>query len=73
MFIFNATPVKDKNKSSCMFVWLDIARCLYVKMLLLKDDNKSSCMFVWLDIANCLYLKLLLLKDGIRAVVCLFG
>ena len=56
-----------------MFVWLDIARCLYVKMLLLKDDNKSSFMFVWLDIASCLYLKLLLLKDGIRAVVCLFG
>ena len=56
-----------------MFVWLHIARCLYVKLLLLIDENKSSCTFVWLDIARCLYLKLLLLKDGIRAVVCLFG
>ena len=56
-----------------MFVWLDIARCLYVKILLLKDENKSSCMFVWLNIARCLYLKLHLLKIKTRAVVCLFG
>ena len=56
-----------------MFVWLDSARCLYVKILLLKDENKSSCMFVWLNIARCLYLKLHLLKIKTRAVVCLFG
>ena len=46
-----------------MFVWLDIARCLYVKLLLLKDENKSSCMFVLLDIARCLYVKMLLIID----------
>ena len=46
-----------------MLVWLDITRCLYVKLLLLKDGNKSSDIFVWLDIARCLYVKLLLLID----------
>ena len=56
-----------------MFVWLDIARCLYVKLLLLKDENKSSCMFVWLDIGRCLYVKLLLVIDlnEMQLYVCL--
>ena len=55
-----------------MFVWLDIARCLYVKLLLLKDENKSSCMFVLLDIARCLYVKMLLIIDETKSS-CMFN
>ena len=61
--ISKAATVKRWNKSSCMFVWLGIAGCLYVKLLLLKDENKSSDIFVWLDIARCLFVKRPLLKD----------
>ena len=56
-----------------MFVWLDIARCLYVKLLLLQDENKNNCMFIWQDNVRCLYVKLPMLKDEKRAVVYLFG